>query len=54
MYMYVAVCRQNALTLIYISEIVQESDFSNTAYNSVYVSDVQSLIAKNTLQQLVG
>ena len=39
-----AVRRQNALTLI--SEIVEENDFSDTAYNSTYVSDVQSLIVK--------
>ena len=37
--------RQNALTLS--SDIVQESDFSDTAYNSAYVSDLQSLIAKS-------
>ena len=36
--------RQNTLTII--SEIVEESDFSDTAYNSTYVSGVQSLIAK--------
>ena len=35
-----------------ISEIVEESDFSDTAYNSEYVSDVQSLIAKSTLQTI--
>ena len=43
---YTAVCRQNKLTLI--SEIVEESDFSGTAHNSAYVSDVQSLISKST------
>ena len=44
---YTAVRMQNALTLS--SEIVQESDFSDTAYNnSTYVSNVQSLIAKST------
>ena len=31
-------------------EIVQQSNFS--AYNSAYASDVQSLIAKSTLQQI--
>ena len=31
--------------------IVEESDFSDTAYNSTYVSDVQSLIVKSNLQQ---
>ena len=40
-----AVHRQNTLTLI--SEIVEESDFSETAYNATSVSDVQSMIAKN-------
>ena len=38
--------RQNTLTLS--SEIIEESDFSDTAYNSTYVSDVQSLIAKKS------
>ena len=42
--------KKNHLTLS--KEIVQESNFSDTAYNSAYVSDVQSLIAKSTLQQL--
>ena len=46
---FTAVSSQNTLTLI--SEIVEESDFSDAAYNSAYVSDVQSLIAKSTLQQ---
>ena len=32
-------------------EIVQKSDFSDAAYNSAYVSDVQNLITKSTLQQ---
>ena len=50
--MHTAVRRQNALTLI--SEIVEESDYSDATYNSTYVSDVQSLIAKNTLQQFCG
>ena len=36
--------RQNILTLS--SKIVLDSDFSDTAYNSAYVSDVQSLVAK--------
>ena len=36
------------------SEIVQESDFSYTAYNFAYVRDVQSLIVKNTLQQFLA
>ena len=36
--------RQNARTLIL--EIVEESDFSDTTYNSTYVSVVQILIAK--------
>ena len=44
--------RQNTLTLS--SEIVEESDFSDAAYNSEYVSDVQSLITKSTLQQFFG
>ena len=48
MYMYIAVSRQNALTLI--SEFVEENDFSDTACNAAYVSDVQSLIAKRTLE----
>ena len=39
-----AVRKRNALTLI--PEIVEESDFSDLAYNSTYVNDVQSLIAK--------
>ena len=34
--------------------LFQESDFSDTVYNSAYVSDVQSLIAKRTLQQFFG
>ena len=38
---YTAVRRQDTLTLG--SEIVQESDFSYTANNSAYVSDVQNL-----------
>ena len=40
--------------LTLILEIVEESDFRDTTYwpNSSYVSDVQSLIAKGTLQQL--
>ena len=42
---YAAVRRQNALILIL--EIV-ENDFSDTTYNSAYVSDVQNLIAKST------
>ena len=46
--LYTAVRRQNALTVIW--EIVEESDFSGTAYNSTYVSNVQCLIAKSTLQ----
>ena len=50
--MYAAVHRQNALTLI--SEIVEESDFSDAGYNATYVSDVQSLITKSTLQQFFG
>ena len=49
---YTAVRRQNTLTLG--SYIVEESDFSDTAYNSTYVSDVQSLIVKSTLQQFCG
>ena len=36
--------RQNALTLIL--ENVEESDFSDTTYNSTYVCDVQSLMLK--------
>ena len=48
--MYTVVRRQNALTLIL--ENVEESNFSDIAYNSTYVSDVQSLIAKGILQQL--
>ena len=50
--MYAAVHRQNALTLIL--EIVEESDFSDAGYNATYVSDVQSLITKSTLQQFFG
>ena len=46
--LYSAVRRQIAPTLS--SGIAQESDFSDTAYN-LRVSDVQSLIAKSTLQQ---
>ena len=42
-----SVRRHNVLTLI--SKIVEEIDFSDTAFkNSEYVSDVQSLIAKCT------
>ena len=41
---YTAVRRQKTLTVS--SEVVQGSDFSNATYNSVYVSDVQSLMAK--------
>ena len=41
---YSAVRRQNTQT--HISEIVEESNFSGTAYNSTYVSDVRNLIAK--------
>ena len=48
----IIVCRQNALTLSL--KIVQESDFSDMAYNSAYVSDVQSLIAKSTLPLNMG
>ena len=33
------VCRPNALSLS--SDIVEVSDFSDTAYNSTYVSDVR-------------
>ena len=47
-----AVRRQNTLTVS--SYIVVEGDFSDTAYNSAYVSDVQSLIVKSTLQQFCG
>ena len=46
--MYTVVYRYNTLTLS--SEIVQEGDFSDTACNSAYVSDVQSLISKIILQ----
>ena len=45
-----AVRGQNALTLSL--DIAEESDFSDTAYNSTYVIDVQSLIAKSMLQQV--
>ena len=40
-------CRRNALT--HISEIVEESDFSDTASNStyMYVNDVQGFIPGN-------
>ena len=41
---YTAVRRQNTLTLI--SEIVEWHNFSDTADNSTYVSDVQSFITK--------
>ena len=34
-----------------ISEIVEQSDFSVTSHNSAYVSDLQSFVAKSTLQQ---
>ena len=44
--LYTAVRRQNTLTLS--MEVVEETDFSDTAYNSAYVSDVHSLIAKTT------
>ena len=47
----IAVRRQNTLTLS--SKSVEESDFSDTAYNSAYVNDVQSLIAKSTLQHFL-
>ena len=40
---YTAVRRQNPLTLSL--EIVVESDFRDTVYNSACVGDVQSLIA---------
>ena len=46
---YTAVGGQNTLTLNL--ETVPESDLSDAAYNSAYVSDVQSLIAKSNLQQ---
>ena len=48
--MHAAVLMQNALTLI--SEIAQESDFSDTAYKFTYVSDVQSLTTKISLQTI--
>ena len=51
-YMYTAIGRQNAPSPI--SKIVEESEFSDTAYNSSCVSDVQSLIAKITLQPFFG
>ena len=38
---------QNTPTLS--SEVVEESDFSDMAYNSAYVRDVQSLITKSDL-----
>ena len=44
--MYTAVHWQNALN--FISEIVEGCNFSDTAYNCTYVSDVQSLIAKSS------
>ena len=48
MYLYM----YSAKTLLTLSsEIVQESDFSGAAYNSAYVSDVQSLITKRSFQQ---
>ena len=50
--MYAAARRQRALTLG--SEIVEESDFNNAAYNFAYISDVQSLIAKCPSQQFFG
>ena len=34
------------------SDIVEESHFSDTTYNSAYVSFVLSLIAKNILQTI--
>ena len=40
-------CRaQTKKTLTLSLEIVGESDFSDMAYNSAYLSDVQSMIAK--------
>ena len=45
-------CASNALILI--SEIVDFNDVSDTAYNSAYVSDVQSLITKSILQHFFG
>ena len=50
--MHLTIMQNYARTLS--SKIVQEIDFSGTAYNSAYVSDVQSLIAKSTLQQFFG
>ena len=41
-FVYTAVSRQNALTLIW--GIVEKSDFSDMAYNSAYVSDVQATL----------
>ena len=34
--------------------LVQKSDFSDTAYNSAYVIEGQSLIAKSTLKNLLN
>ena len=44
-----AVLMQNTLSL----GTVQGRDFSDTAYHSAYVSDVQILSAKSTLQQFI-
>ena len=46
---FVLPCAGKTLLML-SSEIVGKSDFSDTAYNSAYVSDEQILIAKSTLQ----
>ena len=49
---YAAMRTQNTLTLSL--KTFEENDVSDTAFNSTYVSDVQSLIEKSTLQQFFG
>ena len=50
--MYTAARTQTTLTPR--SEIVEESDFSDAAYNFAYIRDVQSFGAKCTSQQFFG
>ena len=51
--LYTTVRRQKTL-LTLSSEIVEESDFSDTAYNnSTYFGDVRSLIARINMQQFL-
>ena len=44
----------NITTFKLYSEIVQESDFSDMAYNTAYINDVQNLIAKSIFQHFFG